>query len=341
MFKAYLTKLIDGANLTAEEAESAMDLMMKGEVTSSQIASFISILRFRGESFEEMLGFTKAMRGHMKPISYTHPHLIDTCGTGGDGASTFNISTASAIVAASGGAKVAKHGNRAVSSSSGSADVLEQLQLPVQQILEEATENLKVNGMSFLFAPIYHEAMKHAVAPRKEIGFRTIFNLLGPLANPVRCKKQVIGVFSADYAYKMAEVLNELGSEHVLIVAGEDGLDEITITASTHVVEVKNGKISSYTITPEDFGFERGRLEDIQVCNSLQSAHLIKQIFQNKSNENARNIVCLNAGAALYVSGITDTIHKGVELALQLIEENKPYELLQQLKKAGVTEHVN
>ncbi|MCG1023045.1 anthranilate phosphoribosyltransferase [Sutcliffiella horikoshii] len=341
MFKAYLTKLIDGVNLTTDEAESAMDLMMKGEVTSSQIASFISILRFRGETSEEMLGLTKAMRGHMKPIAYEHPYLIDTCGTGGDGASTFNISTASAIVAASGGAKVAKHGNRAVSSSSGSADVLEHLQIPVQQTIEEATLTLQDHGMSFLFAPIYHEAMKHAVAPRKEIGFRTIFNLLGPLANPVRCKKQVIGVFSADYAYKMAEVLNKLGSEHVLIVAGEDGLDEITITASTHVVEVKNGEIHSYSIAPEDFGFNRGRLEDIQVSNSLQSSHLIKQIFQNKSNESARNIVCLNAGAAIYVSGMTETIHKGVELAGQLIEANKPYELLQQLKKAGVNEHVN
>ncbi|KMJ59754.1 anthranilate phosphoribosyltransferase [Bacillus sp. LL01] len=341
MFKAYLTKLIDGANLTTEEAERAMDLMMNGEVTSSQIASFISILRFRGETVEEMLGFTKAMRGHMKPLAYEHTHLIDTCGTGGDGASTFNISTASAIVAASGGAKVAKHGNRAVSSSSGSADVLEQLQLPVQQTLEEATRNLKDKGMSFLFAPIYHGAMKHAVAPRKEIGFRTIFNLLGPLANPVRCKKQVIGVFSADYAFKMAEVLNELGSEHVLIVAGHDGLDEITVTAETHVVEVNRGKISSYTIAPEDFGFDRGRLEDLQVANSMQSAHLIKQIFQNKATGSAKNIVCLNAGAALYVSGIVETLHQGVELARQLIETNKPYELLQQLKKVGMSEHVN
>lgn len=341
MFKAYLTKLIDGVNLSSEEAERAMDLMMNGEVTSSQIASFISILRFRGETSQEMLGFTKAMRSHMKQITYEHPHLIDTCGTGGDGASTFNISTASALVAASGGAKVAKHGNRAVSSSSGSADVLEQLQLPVQQTLEEATENLKEKGMSFLFAPIYHEAMKHAVAPRKEIGFRTIFNLLGPLANPVRCKKQVIGVFSAEYAFKMAEVLKELGSEHVLIVAGLDGLDEITITAETHVVEVKDGVISSYTIKPEDFGFERGSLEDIQVANSMQSAHLIKQIFQNKATRSAKNIVSLNAGAALYVSGISKTIHQGVELATQLIETNQPYELLQQLKKVGMSEHVN
>ena len=341
MFKAYLTKLIDGANLSASEAEKAMDLMMKGEVTSSQIASFISILRFRGETAEEMLGFTKAMRGHMKPIAYEHPHLIDTCGTGGDGASTFNISTASALLAACGGAKVAKHGNRAVSSSSGSADVLEQLQLPVQQTLEEATVNLKEKGMSFLFAPIYHEAMKHAVAPRKEIGFRTIFNLLGPLANPVRCKKQVIGVFSREYAHKMAEVLKELGSEHVLIVAGHDGLDEITITSETHVVEVKNGMISSYTIAPEDFGFSRGNIEDIQVANSMQSAHLIKEVFQNKSTGSARNIVCLNAGAALYVSGISKTIFQGAELASQMIEANKPYELLQQLKKVGMSEHVN
>jgi anthranilate phosphoribosyltransferase len=341
MFKAYLTKLVDGQHLSSKEAESAMDLMMRGEVTSSQIASFISILRFRGETSEEMLGFTQAMRTHMKPIAYTHPHLIDTCGTGGDGASTFNISTAAAIVAASGGAKVAKHGNRAVSSSSGSADVLEQLNLPVQQTMEKATATLERKGMSFLFAPIYHEAMKHAVAPRKEIGFRTIFNLLGPLANPVRCKKQVIGVFSAEYALKMAEVLKELGSEHVLIVAGNDGLDEITITAETNVVEVKNGTINRYTIAPEDFGFNRGSLADIQVTNSIQSAHLIKQVFQDKAERSAKQIVCLNAGAALYVSGKSDSLQEGVNLAVHLIENKKAYSLLQDLQTKGVNEHVN
>ncbi|WP_078380181.1 anthranilate phosphoribosyltransferase [Sutcliffiella halmapala] len=341
MFKAYLTKIINSETLTSEEAKTAMDLMMKGEATSSQIASFISILRFRGETVEEMIGFTIAMRHHMKEIPFEHPYLIDTCGTGGDGASTFNVSTAAAIVAASGGAKVAKHGNRAVSSASGSADVLEQLHLPVQQSLEEATKNLSEKGMSFLFAPIYHEAMKHAVAPRKEIGFRTIFNLLGPLANPVRCKKQVIGVFSASYAQKMAQVLNRLDSEHVLIVAGNDGLDEITITAKTSVVEVKNGEIRSYTIKPEDFGFKRGTLADIQVSNSLQSAQLIKRIFQNKATDSAKHIVALNAGAALYVAGISKSLAEGVELATELIETRKAYNLLLELQKEGVNSHVN
>lgn len=341
MFKSYLSKLINGVPLTCEEAVSAMDLMMKGKATSSQIASFISILRFRGETVEEMIGFTKAMRNHMKEIPFDHPHLIDTCGTGGDGASTFNVSTAAAIVAASGGAKVAKHGNRAVSSASGSADVLEQLQLPVQQTMEEATMNLTEKGMSFLFAPIYHEAMKHAIAPRKEIGFRTIFNLLGPLANPVRCKKQVIGVFSAEYAQKMAQVLNRLGSEHVLIVAGKDGLDEITNTTETNVVEVKDGKIKTYTIKPEDFGFERGHLSHIQVTNSLQSAQLIKQIFQNKARESAQHIVALNAGAALYVAGITQSLESGVKRATALIETKKALHLLEELQNKGVSSHVN
>ncbi|MFE7062422.1 anthranilate phosphoribosyltransferase [Sutcliffiella sp. NPDC057660] len=341
MFKNYLSLIINGQNLSIKEAEKAMDLMMKGEATSSQIASFISILTFRGETVEEMIGFTKAMREHMKEIPYGHPHLIDTCGTGGDGASTFNISTASAIVAASGGAKVAKHGNRAVSSLSGSADVLEQLHLPVQQSLQEAEETLKVKGMSFLFAPIYHEAMKHAVAPRKEIGFRTIFNLLGPLANPVRCKQQVIGVFSSEYAEKMAKVLHHLGSKHVLIVAGSDGLDEITITGQTKVVEVKDGKISSYTIFPEDFGMKRGLLKDIQVTNSMQSAQLIKQIFQNKASDSAKNIVALNAGAALYVSGICSSLENGVSQAIHLIESKTAYQMLLDLQKEGVSEHVN
>ncbi|QFT89398.1 Anthranilate phosphoribosyltransferase [Bacillus sp. THAF10] len=341
MFKGYLTKLIEGKQLSSKEAEHAMDLMMNGVVTSSQIASFISILRFRGESEGEMLGFTKAMRNHMKPINYAHPHLIDTCGTGGDGASTFNISTAAAIVAASGGAKVAKHGNRAVSSASGSADVLELLQVPVQQSLVEATSTLEEKGMSFLFAPIYHEAMKHAVAPRKEIGFRTIFNLLGPLANPVRCKKQVIGVFSKEYAHKMAKVLQELGSEHVMIVCGEDGLDELSIAANTHVVEVKDGRITSYTISPEDVGLEKGRMEDIQVINSRQSATLIHKIFTNTANKSAKQIVCFNAGAALYVSGLVKDLKSGVTLAKDLVENGEPYRLLAKLQCKGVNELVN
>ncbi|WP_223702041.1 anthranilate phosphoribosyltransferase [Sutcliffiella deserti] len=341
MFKKYLTKLIDGKLLTIAEAENAMDFIMKGEATSSQIASFISILRFRGETVDEMIGFTKAMRTHMREISYEHPRLIDTCGTGGDGASTFNISTAAALVASSGGAKVAKHGNRAVSSLSGSADVLEHLQLPVQQSLEEAERNLTQKGMSFLFAPIYHEAMKHALGPRKEVGFRTVFNLLGPLANPVRCKKQVIGVFSVEYAMKMAEVLKRLGSEHVMIVAGSDGLDEITITAETHVVEVKKGELSSYTIEPEDFGFKRGDLTDIQVSNSSQSAKLIQLILQNKATDSAKNIVALNAGAALYVSGSASSLHEGVKLASHLIASKTAYRFLQDLQKKGVNEHAN
>ncbi|CAG9622652.1 anthranilate phosphoribosyltransferase [Sutcliffiella rhizosphaerae] len=341
MFKKYLTKLIEGEQLTVQEAEEAMDLMMKGEVTSSQIASFISILRFRGETAQEMVGFTKAMRGHMKPLNYKHPHLIDTCGTGGDGASTFNISTAAAIVAASGGAKVAKHGNRAVSSSSGSADVLEQLHIPVQQSLDKAVKNLKEKGMSFLFAPLYHEAMQHAVVPRKEIGFRTIFNLLGPLANPVGCKKQVIGVYSVDYAYKMAEVLLKLGSEHVLIVSGQDGLDEITITGKTNVVEVRNGKITSYVIEPEDVGLSRGQMEEIQVANSRQSANLMMQIFQNNASKGAMNVVILNAGAALYVSGLAMSLSKGVNLAKRLLESGKAYELLKDLQNLGVNKYAN
>ncbi|MCH1624745.1 anthranilate phosphoribosyltransferase [Fredinandcohnia quinoae] len=320
MLKNLLNKCISGETLSETESYQVMDEIMSGRATSSQIASLLTILRFRGETIEEITGFARAMREHMLPLDYEDDQIIDTCGTGGDGTSTFNISTAAAIVVSSLGIRVAKHGNRAVSSNSGSADVLEHLGIEIQATKEQAKQALKERGLSFLFAPIYHSAMKHAVNPRREIGFRTVFNLLGPMANPAKCKKQVIGVFSISYAEKMAHALQKLGSEHVLFVTGRDGLDECSISAETDIVELKNGKISKFVLSPEDVGLQRGNLSDIQVSTANESAALLKDVLFGNANESAVNIVLFNAGVAIYISGRSSSIQNGVEIAKEAIK---------------------
>ncbi|MBA2870180.1 anthranilate phosphoribosyltransferase [Anoxybacillus calidus] len=322
MFKELLAKCIEGDTLTENEAYEAMKAIMSGEATASQIASFLSILRLRGETVDELTGMVKGMQSRMMTVQYDED-VIDTCGTGGDKASTFNISTAAAIVASSLGIKVAKHGNRAVSSKSGSADVLEELQIDIQTTPEEAKKALHERGLAFLFAPLYHSAMKHAAIPRKEIGFRTVFNLLGPMANPAKCKRQVIGVYSTNYAEKMARTLKKLGSEHVVLVTGRDGLDECSIAAPTDVVELKDGNIHRFVITPEDVGLARGKLSDIQVRTVRESAQLLKEILYGRANESAINIVSINAGIALYVAGKVNSIREGAEMAKEAIVSGK------------------
>jgi len=338
MFKQLLAKCVEGYTLTEEEAYEAMTTIMSGEATASQIASFLSILRLRGETVDELTGLVKAMRNQMMTLDYEE-EVIDTCGTGGDEAATFNISTAAAIVVSSLGVKVAKHGNRAVSSKSGSADVLEALHIDIQATPEEAKQALKTKGLAFLFAPLYHSAMKYAALPRKEIGFRTVFNLIGPLANPARCKRQVIGVYSTNYAEKLAETLHRLGSEHVLFVTGKDGLDECSISAETDVVELKNGEIRRFVLTPEQYGLKRGKLEHIQVRTVQQSAELLKAVMEGKANESATNIVILNAGVALYVAGKAATIREGVEMAKDAVMTKKAYEQFERLRMKEVEKY--
>ncbi|RAK22157.1 anthranilate phosphoribosyltransferase [Anoxybacillus vitaminiphilus] len=322
MFKELLAKCIEGNTLTESEAYEAMVAIMSGKATASQIASFLSILRLRGETVDELTGLVKGMQSHMVTVEYDED-VIDTCGTGGDQASTFNISTAAAIVASSLGVKVAKHGNRAVSSKSGSADVLEELQMDIQTTPEEAKKALQEKGLAFLFAPLYHSAMKHAAVPRKEIGFRTVFNLLGPMANPAKCKRQVIGVYSTSYAEKMAHTLKKLGSEHVVLVTGRDGLDECSIAAPTDIVELKDGNIYRFVLTPEDVGLPRGELRDIQVQTVKESAQLLKEVLHGRANESAINIVSINAGIALYVAGKVNSIRSGTEMAKEAIASGK------------------
>ncbi|TPE70582.1 anthranilate phosphoribosyltransferase [Halalkalibacterium halodurans] len=315
MFKETLRECMEGHTLAERKAEQVMDAIMKGEATASQIASLLTVLRFRGETVAEMTGFARAMRRHSIQIEHSFSQVVDTCGTGGDDVGTFNISTATALLVSALGVPVAKHGNRAVSSKSGSADVLEALQIPIQSSPEEATASLQKHNMCFMFAPLYHVAMKHAVAPRKEIGFRTIFNLLGPLTNPARAEHQLIGVYDRNFAEKMAETLRRLGTKHSLLVAGHGGLDELSITGPSTVFEVKGDAIDRYELIPEDVGLERGDLAQIQVSTVQESATLIDQVLIGKANKSAQQIVLLNAGAALYAADRVDSIKAGVALA--------------------------
>jgi anthranilate phosphoribosyltransferase len=247
--------------------------------------------------------------------------IVDTCGTGGDGASTFNISTAVSIILASIGVKVAKHGNRKVSSKSGSADVLEALGIPIDTTPDQGAKALAEKGMTFMFAPLYHQAMKHAGPARQELGFRTVFNLLGPMSNPANAKRQLIGIYDTRYAEKMAETLRELGSTDVLLVTGRDGLDEITVTGKTDVVQLKDGKITRFTISPEDFGLSVGNLEDIRISKTEESAKIIRDVFYGEANESATTIVTLNAAAGLYIAGKAKDLRDGVELVQKAIQE--------------------
>ncbi|WP_026673047.1 anthranilate phosphoribosyltransferase [Alkalihalobacterium bogoriense] len=314
MFKSILSQCVSGYTMSTDEAKAMMDVIMNNEATPSQIASLLSIMRFRGETVEEMIGFALSMKEHAITIPHEESFVLDTCGTGGDNCHTFNISTASALVLSSLGIKVAKHGNRAVSSKSGSADVLEKMGIPIQTSPREAVESLKEHNLCFLFAPLYHVAMKHAVMPRREIGFRTIFNLLGPLTNPANANAQLIGVYDTAFAEKMANTLKEIGATKAMFVTGGEGLDELSITTYSDVVELNHGEVRRYKITPEEMGLPRGPLKDIQVETTEQSAELIEAIFKGEANETATNIVSLNAGAALYLSDKASSIQEGVQL---------------------------
>lgn len=332
MLKALLNKCIEGHTLKEQEAEQAMDFIMQGEATPSQIAGLISIMRFRGETVEELTGFVRSMRRHALSLEHEEPSLLDTCGTGGDVSSTYNISTASAIALSGAGIKVAKHGNRSVSSKSGSADVLETLQVPVQSGPEEAVKALQEKGLAFLFAPLYHVAMKHAGTPRKELGFRTIFNVLGPLTNPANADIQVVGVFDREYGEKMAYVLKNLGASRALFVTGRDGLDEMTISDSTYITELRDGEITKYEITPEEAGLTRASVEEVQVETAEESAALIESIFNGSETGAAKDILLLNMGAAFYAAGRAETIADGVQLAEEVIRGGKAEQQLQRLR---------
>ncbi len=310
--------VIENRDLTISEMSSVMRSIMTGEATAAQIGGFLIALRMKGESVEEITAATQVMRELVTPVSVDSSYLVDIVGTGGDGMQTFNISTCSAIVVAAAGGKVAKHGNRSVSSKSGSADALEALGVNIQLKPEQVAESVNKLGIGFMFAPLHHSAMKHAIGPRKEMGVRTIFNLLGPLTNPASAPNQVVGVFSDTWVEPIAEVLKRLNSQHVLVVHSEDGLDEISIAAPTKVAELHNGNISTYTITPEDFGLSRADLNHIQVNSITESVSMLEGVLDNKACA-ARDIVILNAGAAIYAAGLSESLELGIKLAQTVI----------------------
>ncbi len=328
--QAAIRSVTEQQDLSSADMQAVMQIIMTGQATPAQIGGFLVGLRMKGESVDEIAAAASVMRELATRVEVKGEHLVDTCGTGGDGASTFNISTASAMVAAAAGAQVAKHGNRSVSSSSGSADVLEAAGVNLDLAPDKVAQCVNEIGVGFLFAPKHHGAMKHAIGPRKEMGVRTLFNLLGPLTNPAGAPNQVLGVFSADWVEPLAQVLNRLGSEHVLVVHADDGLDEISIAAATQVAELKNGEINSYKIEPEQFGLTRGELTGLAVENAEQSLALIGAVFDNQAGA-ARDIVVLNAGAAIYAANLTASLKAGIETAAEVIANGKAKQKLAQL----------
>ncbi len=326
-----LTKLIDRHDLPFADMRELMENIMGGHLTSAQIAAVLTVLRVKGETVDEIAAAAQVMRElsskvNVKPNAY----LIDTCGTGGDGAQTFNISTASALVAAAAGAHVAKHGGRSVSSTCGSADVLEKLGVNVNLTAEQVARCVDEIGIGFMFAPNHHSAMKHAAPVRRELGVRTLFNLLGPLTNPAGAKNQVLGVFHRDLTAKLAQVLQQLGSQHVLVVHGADGMDEISISGTTHIAELKNDMVIEYTVQPQDFGLHISPLDSIRVANADEARNMLLAVLDNQQSA-ARDIVQLNAGAAIYVAGLSDTLHGGIKKAGEFIASGAAKNKLEQL----------
>ena len=332
MIREAIARVVEGQHLTMEEMTLTMEEITSGQATPAQIASLITALRLKGETVEEITAAARVMRDKAIPIEVARgpgvPVLVDTCGTGGDQIHTFNISTATAFVVAGAGVRVAKHGNRSVSSSSGSADVCEALGINLDLSPEEVARSVDEHGIGFLFAPALHGTMKHAIGPRREIGIRTIFNILGPLTNPAGAEVQILGVFRKDLPGVMAEVLGKLGCRRAMVVHGEDGMDEITTTGSSHVAEWQDGRVRQYTVHPEDFGIPVGTIDEIRGGNAEENARIILELFEGKKG-GKRDIVLLNAGAALHAAGSADTIEKGIELARQAIDDGKAMERLQ------------
>jgi anthranilate phosphoribosyltransferase len=315
-----IATVVERQDLSGDEMRIVMNDIMTGKATPAQIGGFLIGLRMKGETVEEITAAAQVMRELSSKVHLDLEHVVDTCGTGGDGGNLFNVSTASAFVVASAGGKVAKHGGRSVSSKSGSADVLEQAGIYLGLDAVQVCRCVEEIGLGFMFAPNHHSAMKYAVGPRKEMATRTIFNLLGPLTNPANAKCQVMGVFHQKWVRPIAEVLKALGSEHVMVVHSEDGLDEISIAAPTYVAELKDGEISEYKISPEDFGIPLQSIDTIQATDATESLALVKMALDGKGKINpARDIVALNAGAAIYVSGIADTLAEGVNIAEDVI----------------------
>ncbi|MDD4179411.1 MAG: anthranilate phosphoribosyltransferase [Candidatus Margulisbacteria bacterium] len=331
MLKQYIKKVVEGHNLTREEAAMAMDAIMQGNATPSQIAALLVALHTKGESVDEITGFAEKMREHAENIFPHRENLVDTCGTGGDHSGTFNISTVSALVAAGAGIPIAKHGNRSMSSRCGSADVLEALGVKVDLEPKKVEACINEVGIGFIFAPVFHKAMKFAGPTRKEIGISTVFNILGPLTNPAHAKAQVLGVFAPDLTEIMAEVLRNLGVKQALVVHGVDGLDEISISEKTKVSHLHDGRIDNYFLKPEDLGIHRQKKEEILGGSAQENAEIAIDILKNEEKGPKRKVVLLNAAAAIFVGGKAKDLEEGLKLAAESIDSGAANKKLEEL----------
>lgn len=347
MIREAIHKVVDRIDLEEEEMIQVMEEIMSGEATQAQIGSFITALRMKGETIDEIVGAAKVMRQmatkipiegvtldlDRDDINIDRETIIDTCGTGGDGTLTFNISTATAFVVAGGGITVAKHGNRSVSSVCGSADVLKELGVNIDATPEVVAKCIKKIGIGFLFAPTFHGAMKYAIGPRREIGIRTIFNILGPLTNPANAKYQILGVYKEELCETLAYVLQRLGTKRAMVVHGMDGMDEITVTKDTYVAELRNNQVKTYYINPTHFNMPIYNFSELRGGNAIDNANIIRDILTGKERGAKRAIVALNAGAAFYVAGKATTIKEGIEYAESVIDSGKAMTKLEKLIK--------
>ncbi|WP_090003425.1 anthranilate phosphoribosyltransferase [Candidatus Frackibacter sp. WG12] len=330
MMKEFINQLMEGKNLSIKQAAEAMNLIMSGKATKAQIAGFITALRMKGETVEEITGCAQVMRDKATEVKPKEPIVVDTCGTGGDGVGTFNISTTTALVIAGAGVPVAKHGNRSVSSRSGSADVLEALGVNLELSSQEVAKAVDEIGIGFLYAPKFHKAMKHAIGPRKELGIRTVFNILGPLTNPARAKRQVLWVYDPELTSVLARVLGNLGVEKAFVVHGAGGLDEISILGETKVSYLCDGKVEELTIHPNDFGLSVAELEAIKGGTVQDNAEITLEILKGESGP-TRDIILLNSAAGLLIADQVDNLEEGVELAAKIIDSGKALEKLEEL----------
>ena len=317
-----LQQLVDGDSLSREQMRDVMTEVMTGEATPAQIGALLVALRIRGETIEEITGAAEVMRSLATRVHVSQDYLVDLVGTGGDGANLFNVSTAATFVVAAAGGRVAKHGNRSVSSSSGSSDVLETFGIPLDLNPEQIARCIDDVGLGFMFAPAHHGAMKHAIGPRKELGMRTLFNILGPMTNPAFVERQVLGVFDAALCQPIAEALSKLGSKHALVIHSDDGLDEISIAAPTSVWEMRDGEVTQFHIDPHDYDHGHDSLAGLTVETAQESADLIRAALGSKPDARAlkaRSMIALNAGAAIYVAGVTHTLRDGISMADDVI----------------------
>ncbi len=329
----YIKKVVNGQDLSFDEAKDAMKQMLGGGATQAQIASLLTGLMIKGETLDEIVGCATAMKEKADHVSPKASNYVDLVGTGGDGTFTFNISTTAAFVAAGAGCTIAKHGNRSISSKSGSIDVLEKLGINVMLEADDVEKCINENGIGFMFAQLFHKSMKNAGIVRKELGIRTIFNILGPLSNPSGSENMVVGVFSDDLVDTFSQAMLKMGVKRAMVIHGEDGMDEISTAADTLVAEIKDGKIVKYTITPEQFGFKRADAQELKGGDAEFNKNITLAILKGEEKGAKRDVVLLNAAAALYISGKASSLEEGIKLAAESIDSGKALDTLEKVSK--------